>query len=101
MERVREVGIGKWMQKHPLPPKPESVDPRDEFWLHQHQVCHVGAKCYGHCVGRQRPSTAVCAVCNPSWHACSLGYEEVAESADHLDHDAVGFGAIMWVLHDM
>ena len=36
-----------------------------------HQVCHVGAKCCGHLVGRQRQSTAVCAVRRPSW-PCSL-----------------------------
>ena len=27
------AGIGKWMQKKTLPPKPESVDPTDQTWL--------------------------------------------------------------------
>ena len=32
---MREAGIGKGIQKNPLPPKPESVDPTDQMWLHK------------------------------------------------------------------
>ena len=102
MASVRAVGIGKWMQKHPLPPKPPSVDPIGEIpmWLHNAikfamLVPNVVAILLGD-KGRVQLSV-------PYAILPGVLVEEVAEtqSEDHLDHDVVGFGAIMWILHEM
>ena len=98
MQDVREVGIGKWMQKHPLPPKPESVDPTREMWLDQ-------AIKFAMLV----PNAVAISLGDKGRVQLSVPYailprvlvEEVAESDDHLDYDVVGFGATMWILHEM
>ena len=102
MASVREVGIGKWMQKHPLPPKPPSVDPTEEIpmWLHK-------AIKFAMLV----PNAVAISLGDKGRVQLSVPYailpgvlvEEVAEtqSENHLDHDVVGFGAIMWILHEM
>ena len=102
MARVRAVGIGKWMEKHPLPPKPPSVDPTEEIpmWLDK-------AIKFAMLV----PNAVAISLGDKGRVQLSVPYailpgvlvEEVAEtqSENHLDDDVVGFGAIMWILHEM
>ena len=103
MAEVREVGIGKWMQKHPLPPKPQSVDPTKDIsaWLHK-------AIKFAMLV----PNAVAISLGDKGRVQLSVPYailpgvlvEEVAETSlteNHLDYDVVGFGAIMWILHEM
>ena len=91
-QMVREAGIGRWLQQSPK----QSVDPTKPEWLHKAIKFAMLVPNAVDFVGRQRPSTAVCAVCRPSWPCAT------PSAGNALDDDGVvGFGATMWILHGM
>ena len=53
--RWRERLASEVAEQNPLPPRTVGGSRKVRVAPEGHQVCHVGAKCCGHLVGRQRP----------------------------------------------
>ena len=73
MQEVREVGIDTWLAQSPLPPK-QFVEPTEPAWLHKPciQFAMLAPNAVAISLGDKGPSTAVCAVCRPSWPCATL-----------------------------
>ena len=95
LQMVREVGIGRWLQQSPLPPK-QSVDPTKPQWLQK-------AIKFAMLV----PNAVAISLGDKGRVQLSVPYADLPSLAPYrpdgnaLDDGVVGFGATMWILHGM
>ena len=95
MKEVRGVGINMWLKGNPLPPKQDHVDPTEPKWLHK-------AIQFAMLV----PNAVAISLGDKGRVQLSVPYANLPgivpphkEDKRALDDDVVGFGAIMWILH--